>query len=75
MAADLWSKTAFGRYKSIIGDSLAARDDKAQVAEVAIGVKMLNPMISAAKPISLRAQMPRPIGQTHYFSDRCTNAR
>ena len=48
-------ETAFGRYKSIIGDSLGARDDDAQVAEVAIGIKTLNRMIRAAKPISVRA--------------------
>ncbi|MGI9437536.1 MAG: hypothetical protein ACR2Q4_22365 [Geminicoccaceae bacterium] len=48
-------ETAFGRYKSIIGDSLTARDDDAQETEVAIGIKTLNRMIRAAKPISVRA--------------------
>ena len=48
-------ETAFGRYKSIIGDSLSARDDHAQVTEVAIAIKTLNRMIRAAKPISVRA--------------------
>ncbi|MGI9435184.1 MAG: hypothetical protein ACR2Q4_10220 [Geminicoccaceae bacterium] len=47
-------ETAFGRYRSIIGDSLSARDDDAQVAEVAIGIKALNRMIRTAKPISVR---------------------
>lgn len=48
-------ETAFGRYRSIIGNGLSARDDDAQVAEVAIGIKTLNRMIRAAKPISVRA--------------------
>jgi len=48
-------ETAFGRYKSIIGDGLNPRDDDAQVTEVAIGIKALNRMIRAAKPISIRA--------------------
>ena len=48
-------ETTFGRYKSIIGDSLAARNDDAQVAEAAIGINALNRMIRAAKPISVRA--------------------
>ena len=48
-------KTAFGRYKSIIGDSLSARDDGAQMTEATIGIKMLNRMTRAAKPISVRA--------------------
>ena len=47
-------ETAFGRYKSIIGDSLSARDDGAQVTEVAIGIKVLNRMNKTAKPISVR---------------------
>jgi hypothetical protein len=48
-------ETAFGRYKSTIGNSLKSRDDEAQVTEVAIGIKVLNRMIRAAKPISVRA--------------------
>ncbi|MGI9508619.1 MAG: IS5 family transposase [Geminicoccaceae bacterium] len=48
-------ETAIGRYKSVIGDSLNARDDDAQVTEVAIAIKALNRMIRAAKPISVRA--------------------
>jgi len=47
-------ETAFGRYKSIIGDSLSARDDDAQMTEAAIGIKALNRMIRAAKPTSVR---------------------
>ena len=48
-------KTAFGRYKSIIGNNLSARDDDVRVTEVAIGVKALNRMIRTAKAISVRA--------------------
>lgn len=48
-------ETTFGRYKSIIGDCMSARDEDAQVAEVAIGIKTLNLMIRAAKPTSVRA--------------------
>lgn len=47
-------ETAIGRYKSIIGDSLKARNDDAQVTEVAIGIKVLNRMNKTAKPISVR---------------------
>jgi len=48
-------ETAFGRYKSIIGDSLSARDEDDQMTEAAIGIKTLNRMIRAAKPVSVRA--------------------
>ena len=48
-------ETAFGRYKSIIADSISARDDDAQMTEAAIGIKALNRLIRAAKPISVRA--------------------
>jgi hypothetical protein len=41
-------ETAIGQYKSIIGDSLKARDDDAQATEVTIGIKVLNRMIKAA---------------------------
>ena len=43
-------ETAFGRYKTIIGDSLSARDDDGQMTEAAISIKVLNRMTGAAKP-------------------------
>ncbi|MGI9504766.1 MAG: hypothetical protein ACR2RE_17115 [Geminicoccaceae bacterium] len=48
-------ETAFGRYSSIIEDGLKARDDDAQMTEVAIGIKALNRMTRAAKSNSVRA--------------------
>jgi hypothetical protein len=47
-------ETAIGRYKSIIGSRLRARDFAAQQGEVAIAVEALNRMIQVAKPISVR---------------------
>ena len=48
------AETAVGRYKAIIGPKLRARSLPAQQGEAAIAVEVLNRMIRAAKPISVR---------------------
>ncbi len=53
MAVNLCVETAFGRHKSINGDSLTIQDDGAQMAEAAMGMKTMNWMSRAAKPNSV----------------------
>ena len=48
------AETAVGRYKAIIGPKLRARGLPAQQGEASIAVEVLNRMIRAAKPISVR---------------------
>ena len=48
------AETAIGRYKQLIGPKLRARSLPGQRGEVAIAVAVLNTMIRAAKPISVR---------------------
>ena len=48
-------ETAVGRYKHLIGPKLRARSLPAQRGEVAIAVAVLNKMIKAAKPVSVRS--------------------
>jgi hypothetical protein len=48
------AETAVGRYKALIGPRLRARGLPAQQGEAAIAVGVLNCMIRAAKPISVR---------------------
>jgi len=45
-----------GRYKSLIGPRLRARDLAAQQTEAAIGVAVLNRMLLAGRPNSVRRQ-------------------
>jgi hypothetical protein len=47
-------ETAMFRYKAIINDHLSAREVGNQKTEVAIGCKILNVMLQAAKPISIK---------------------
>jgi hypothetical protein len=47
-------ETTMGRYKSIIGARLRARHWHGQQAEVAIAVTVLNRMLSAGRPKSVR---------------------
>lgn len=47
-------ETAMFRYKTIIGDQLAARKESHQQTEVAIGCKILNIMLQVTKPISIK---------------------
>ena len=47
-------ETTMGRYKSIIGARLRSRSDAAQRTEVAIGAVVLNRMLAAARPNSVR---------------------
>ena len=49
------AETAVGRYKAIIGPKLHARILPAQQGEAAIATEVLNHMIRAAKPVSIRA--------------------
>jgi hypothetical protein len=48
-------ETAMGRYKTIIGARLRSRRPDAQLCEAAIGVAVLNRMMAAAGPNSVRA--------------------
>ncbi|HYZ34347.1 MAG TPA: IS5 family transposase [Crenalkalicoccus sp.] len=48
------AETAVGRFKAIIGPRLRARGLPAQQGEAAIAVAVLNRMIRAAKPVSVR---------------------
>ena len=48
-------ETAMGRYKSIIGARLRARDGRGQETEAAIGVAVLNRMLAAGRPNSVRS--------------------
>ncbi len=47
-------QTATARYKHLIGPKLRARSLPAQQGEAAIAVAVLNQMIPAAKPVSVR---------------------
>ena len=47
-------ETAMGRYKAIIGPSLRARSLPGQRAEAAVGVAVLNRMLHAGRPNSVR---------------------
>ncbi|QTO52675.1 IS5 family transposase [Burkholderia latens] len=50
-------ETTMGRYKALIGARLRARDPEAQQSEVAIGVAVLNRMLAAARPNSVRCKV------------------
>ena len=47
-------ETAMGRYKAIIGPCLRARSFSGQKAEAAVGVAVLNRMLDAGRPDSVR---------------------
>jgi len=47
-------ETAMGRYKTLIGPRLRARSFSAQQAEAAVGVAVLNRMLDAGSPDSVR---------------------
>jgi hypothetical protein len=49
------AETAVGRYKAIVGARLRARNLAGQRGEAAIAAGVLNRMIQAAKPVSVRA--------------------
>ena len=49
-------ETTMGRYKSLIGPRLRSRGFAAQQTEAAIGVAVLNRMLVAARPSSVRSQ-------------------
>jgi len=48
-------ETAMGRYKSIVGPRLRARSWPGQQTEAAIGVAVLNRMLAAGRPNSVRS--------------------
>jgi hypothetical protein len=55
-------ETTMGRYKALIGPRLRARGFAAQQIEAAIGVAVLNQMLAAGCPDSVRRQpKPRPL--------------
>ena len=49
-------ETTMGRYKALIGPRLRARGFAAQQTEAAIGVAVLNRMLAAGRPKSVRGQ-------------------
>ncbi|MBP2444075.1 IS5 family transposase [Rhizobium leguminosarum] len=49
-------ETAMGRYKGVIGPRLRARSFRAQQTEAAIGVAILNRMLTCGRPKSVRCQ-------------------
>ena len=49
------AETGIGRYKASIGPRRRARTLPGQQGEVAIAVEVLNRMIRAAKPVSVRS--------------------
>jgi hypothetical protein len=49
-------ETTMGRYKALIGPRLRARGFAAQQTEAAIGVAVLNQMLAAGHPESVRRQ-------------------
>ncbi|MCY0858737.1 IS5 family transposase [Cupriavidus sp. D39] len=49
-------ETTMGRYKALIGPRLRARDPAAQHTEAAIGVAVLNRMLAAGRPHSVRSE-------------------
>ena len=49
-------ETAMGRYKGIIGARLRARGEAAQRTEAIVGVAVLNRMLDAGRPNSVRRQ-------------------
>lgn len=51
-------ETTMGRYKSLIGSRLRARGFEAQKTEAAIGVAVLNRMLAAGRPNSVRCKRP-----------------
>jgi len=50
-------ETTMGRYKAIIGPRLRARDWRAQRTEAAVAVAVLNRMLSAGRPNSVRTSV------------------
>jgi hypothetical protein len=50
-------ETTMGRYKALIGPRLRARDFAAQQTEAAIGVVVLNQMLAAGRPDSVRRML------------------
>ena len=48
------AETAMARYKGILGDHLHARKLSGQQAEAALGVAVLNRMVEAGRPSSVR---------------------
>jgi hypothetical protein len=49
-------ETTMGRYKALIGPRLRARGFAAQQTEAAIGVTVLNRMLAAGRPKSVRSR-------------------
>ena len=47
-------ETAMGRYKTLIGERLRSRGDAARRTEAVVGAAVLNCMLGAARPNSVR---------------------
>ena len=47
-------ETAMGRYKALIGERLRCRGDAARRTEAVVGAAVLNRMLDAARPNSVR---------------------
>ena len=54
------AETTMGRYKRIIGPQLRARSFAGQRTEAAIGVTVLNRMLGAGRPDSVRSSKKTP---------------
>ena len=72
-------ETAMGRYKGIIGARLRARGEAAQRTEAIVGVAVLNRMLDAGRPNSVRRQGlgsvdPSTPAQASISAARCNNA-
>jgi hypothetical protein len=72
------SQATMGRYKTLIGPRLRARDFAAQQTEAAIGVAVLNRMLVAGRPDSVRRQpvtaQQFEVGAISPSVWKCTNA-
>lgn len=53
-------ETAMGRYKSLIGTRLRARNEAGRRTEAAVGAEVLNRMIAAGRPNSVRSARGTP---------------
>ena len=71
-------ETTMGRYKSLIGPRLRARGFEAQQTEAAIGVTVLNRMLAAGRPNSVRCKCEAAyqigVGVLSPLTFKCTNA-
>jgi len=61
-------ETTMGRYKLLIGERLRARIDAGRRTEATVGAKVLNRMLAAGRPTSVRARAaPCGHGERRFF--------